>query len=926
MSIFTTLSSDAQTRSCNYQPSQLVIANAPHHSSGVAFKQPIVHRKASCACGGGCPSCLTQSSTLKVSQPNDPAEIEADHVADRVMRMGMSKADSVNSPAVSSGPTVGDHSLTVYRKCNACVESDPDEQTVQRKALPTRSVSSQSEPHVDAVLTSGGQPLDRETLSFFEPRLGYDLSGIRVHNDSAAASSAELLDATAYTFGSHIVFGSGQFAPRTESGRHLLAHELAHMAQVGANGQLHRKKRGAAGGCGICMKSTEAGTIAHAEIELAFAASNPDIIGEYAVPVVAEGQAAPFIPEVDLSYDSSTSNEKIKHIGEIKPLDDAGEQAAIARKKLQDYAREIKANPALGYDEVVRMRDPAPSHPIPFFNPNKPPLCPPQVIYVKRTEPGIYQYYCEPPWSDLVRDPRCNCKKKDQDEEKQKEQVVQVPQTEEERKDETQKQPTEEAPTGTGESALPYVLPVTAVGVSAAVAAYLRKRAIEQAELRAAQLAWRRAVEAAAARRAAAAAGKGLAGKAVAKAAGYVQIAAAAALIVSYPERVEAKPGLGPSPIESLYKAMTTNGTPPSPEMKALIESDPVLKQLAEEAGGSGDGSKLQEEMARRTLQLIKDNPTAFTPEDLEFLTEYSKTAKSGQTLKTADELRKAIDVAKAGRAGDGSGGKSADAGTDAETPEAEVKKPPADAGTTGADKGDTPAEPETTPTSSDSPAVAALSDENKKKIKEAPQPVSQLFQEFITKQKLETKLDDAFVRLFFEIVPSDLTEQQSQTLISRLTPAPEATVDAVLESLKKGVEEIRKDAAQTSGGGTGGGTPPTQPAPPAIKTQEEIIAELKAIAMTYNFSRIPKNSYQISDVRSKITGTTISTNIYAKTGGGVGVVGHITGTVPAGTDPTQFRKGDVVVIEITSQSPLVDKDGKVHSELTLEKKLSIGI
>jgi hypothetical protein len=174
--------------------------------------------------------------------------------------------------------------------------------------------------------------------------------------------------------------------------------------------------------------------------------------------------------------------------------------------------------------------------------------------------------------------------------------------------------------------------------------------------------------------------------------------------------------------------------------------------------------------------------------------------------------------------------------------------------------------------------------------------------------------------------VPSDLTEQQSQSLISRLTPAPEATVDAVLESLKKGVEEVRKDATQTPGEGTESGTPSTQPTPPAAKTQEEIIAELKAIAMTYNFSKIPKNSYHISDVRSKITGTTISTNIYAKTGAGVGVVGHITGTVPPGTDPTQFKKGDVVSIEITSQSPLVDKDGNVHSELTLGKKISIGI
>ncbi|HJU40843.1 MAG TPA: DUF4157 domain-containing protein, partial [Tahibacter sp.] len=35
---------------------------------------------------------------------------------------------------------------------------------------------------------------------------------------------------------SHIVFGAGQFAPQTASGRHLIAHELAHVVQQGGGG------------------------------------------------------------------------------------------------------------------------------------------------------------------------------------------------------------------------------------------------------------------------------------------------------------------------------------------------------------------------------------------------------------------------------------------------------------------------------------------------------------------------------------------------------------------------------------------------------------------------------------------------------------------------------------------------------------------
>src|ERR1700733_9715635 len=49
-------------------------------SSNSSFYQPVIYRKASCACGGGCPSCQ-EKSDLKVSHPHDPAEIEADRIA-----------------------------------------------------------------------------------------------------------------------------------------------------------------------------------------------------------------------------------------------------------------------------------------------------------------------------------------------------------------------------------------------------------------------------------------------------------------------------------------------------------------------------------------------------------------------------------------------------------------------------------------------------------------------------------------------------------------------------------------------------------------------------------------------------------------------------------------------------------------------------
>ncbi|WP_406631757.1 DUF4157 domain-containing protein [Amycolatopsis sp. WGS_07] len=62
-------------------------------------------------------------------------------------------------------------------------------------------------------------------------RLGQDFSTVRVHADSRAAESARALGARAYTIGSHIAFGAGQYAPATASGQQLLAHELTHVVQ-----------------------------------------------------------------------------------------------------------------------------------------------------------------------------------------------------------------------------------------------------------------------------------------------------------------------------------------------------------------------------------------------------------------------------------------------------------------------------------------------------------------------------------------------------------------------------------------------------------------------------------------------------------------------------------------------------------------------
>ena len=87
-------------------------------------------------------------------------------------------------------------------------------------------------PEVCAVLRSGrGRPLDGEVRSFMEARFGQHLRGVRVHTGTPAAAAARAVGARAFTVGDDIVFGAGEYAPGTEAGKRLLAHELAHALQ-----------------------------------------------------------------------------------------------------------------------------------------------------------------------------------------------------------------------------------------------------------------------------------------------------------------------------------------------------------------------------------------------------------------------------------------------------------------------------------------------------------------------------------------------------------------------------------------------------------------------------------------------------------------------------------------------------------------------
>jgi hypothetical protein len=265
-------------------------------SSFTAAPSNLLQRK--CACGGksgvsgGCSACAAKKLTgnkppllqpkLKISQPNDKYEQEADRVADQVMRMPEPKVQRQIGPdeqdeddeILQMKPLSTQITPLVQRETIPEEEDEEEEIALQRQTLTEETeeeededeeeilqtkgvgaqaptITSSAETALQSVHQGGGQPLDPATRAFMEARFGYDFRRVRIHTDSRAAAAAQTVKARAFTVGHHILFGPGQHAPLTNKGRCLMAHELTHTIQQGVSQVLSPPEMHSSSGYGL---------------------------------------------------------------------------------------------------------------------------------------------------------------------------------------------------------------------------------------------------------------------------------------------------------------------------------------------------------------------------------------------------------------------------------------------------------------------------------------------------------------------------------------------------------------------------------------------------------------------------------------------------------------------------------------------------
>lgn len=173
---------------------------------------------------------------------NDPDKAFANkllgsQVGSAIARDNPSFADKNSSTIFNFYSFTHDFLGGARRKCADC--EDEEKEDIQRKPETSflQAKANDAAPVTDTVADSiqsskgSGSAMDGHTGSFMQRRFGVDFSNVRIHTGTEAVQMSRELNAKAFTTGNDIYFNEGQYQPGSDSGKHLLAHELTHVIQ-----------------------------------------------------------------------------------------------------------------------------------------------------------------------------------------------------------------------------------------------------------------------------------------------------------------------------------------------------------------------------------------------------------------------------------------------------------------------------------------------------------------------------------------------------------------------------------------------------------------------------------------------------------------------------------------------------------------------
>jgi Domain of unknown function (DUF4157) len=208
-----------------------------------------------------------QSATQKATQPRansvslvqragrDAQTLSSQDILQLQKTVGNGALGKMLGPAKVQVRPAGDAFEQEASRTAAAVMSGPQGTPAASPSLKlsTQGVSRQTEPTNPArgfkpsqdfeqslSLNQGGNRLPETVRAEFEPKFGADFGAVRIHSNSMADALNRKVSAKAFTHGQDIYFRGGQYEPKSNKGKALLAHELTHTIQQKSSTAIQR--------------------------------------------------------------------------------------------------------------------------------------------------------------------------------------------------------------------------------------------------------------------------------------------------------------------------------------------------------------------------------------------------------------------------------------------------------------------------------------------------------------------------------------------------------------------------------------------------------------------------------------------------------------------------------------------------------------
>ena len=162
---------------------------------------------------------------LEVGKEDDEHEKEANHVADKVMKMSDSEEEEKKMKESSSKVQMMPDSKT------STIQESPVKVRMQTDGSTGGMMASKNVEQGINKSKGEGQLLSPDLRDEMGSKMNADLNSVKIHTDENAVQMNKEVGAKAFTHGNDVYFNKGQYDPESSQGKHLLAHELTHAVQ-----------------------------------------------------------------------------------------------------------------------------------------------------------------------------------------------------------------------------------------------------------------------------------------------------------------------------------------------------------------------------------------------------------------------------------------------------------------------------------------------------------------------------------------------------------------------------------------------------------------------------------------------------------------------------------------------------------------------